>query len=98
MQRPDSVTNEDILRWSEIIDSDPNMPAVCRENAVIREVCYAGQWLREKLEKLKCDEVMITRITYTAGYLSHGRDIWKIHQRLLEDYINDDLEYEQDVE
>jgi|ERR1700723_1777779 len=98
MPRPNSITNEQILRWSNNLDNDPNMQSEWLEDAIMREVCYAGQWLQEELQKLGCDEVMIVRIMYTAANLSFGRDMWEIHQRMLADYINGDLEFEIDYD
>jgi hypothetical protein len=95
MSRPEFVTNEDILRWSENIDNDDNIPAVVKDSAIIREVCYAGLWLAEELEKLNCTEDIITRIQFTAGRLSFGRDPWQVHQKMLEDYKNKELEFEK---
>ena len=54
MSRPESVTHEDIMRWSEKIDNDPLMDTALADNPIIREVCYAGQWLVDRLVELKC--------------------------------------------
>ena len=96
MSRPKFVTDEDILRWSEIIDQDPNVPALLVASEVIREVCYAGLWLCEELDKLGCPDEMISRIQYTCGKLSFGRDTWEVHQKVLEEYKNNQLEFAQD--
>lgn len=93
MPRPDFITNEDILRWSEEIDSDPEMGTL-GTFAIIREVCYAGCWLREELQKLQCPEENIIRIQYTGGAMSFGHDAWEIHQNLLKLYKNNELEFE----
>jgi hypothetical protein len=96
MPRPDFVTNEDIARWSENIDNDPRLSPALKEQAIIREICYAGLWLTEELEKLKCPEEMIVRIQYTAGKLSYGRDIWEVHQMILDGYKLNEIEFEMD--
>ena len=105
MNRPKFVTSEDIARWSEIMDNDTVVPkellktAVPKELlklAIIREVCYAGIWLSEKLSELSCPDVLITRIQWTAGKLAYGRDIWKVHQDILEDYKQNKLIFEDD--
>ncbi len=94
--RPDFVTHEDISRWSDEIDSEEGLPQVLASNPVIREVCYAGKWLSEQLFKLGCPEEFITRIQYTAGKASFGRDPWEVHQVMLDGYTNNELDYEVD--
>jgi hypothetical protein len=96
MPRPEIVTNEDIARWSEEIDNDKNLSPTLAQNPIIREVCYAGLWLAEELEKLQCPEEIMTRIRFTAGSLSYGRDIWEIHQMILDKFISNELEFEDD--
>src|SRR5271166_4643171 len=97
MSRPDFVTNEDIVRWSDNIDNDVNVKNLV-QNPIIRELCYAGLWLCEELEKLECPQILITRIQYTAGKLSFGRDMWEVHQKILHDYQNNDLQYAESSE
>jgi len=96
MTRPKFITNEDITRWSNNIDQDPYISTAMRENETIREVCYAGLFLIEELEKLKCPNSLINRIQYTAGKLSFGRDIWEVHQDILEKYKNNELIFEEE--
>lgn len=96
MPRPDFVTNEDLSRWDTEIDNDPNLPKSLADNPIIREVCYAGEWLVEELRKLGCPDEFIARIRYTAGQLSYGREIWEVHRNMLEAYKNNQLEYEVD--
>lgn len=99
MPRPDSVTNEDLLRWSEKIDNDPLVPKGLAENPIVREVCYAGQWLADKLTELNCPDHLIGRIMYTAGQLSFGQpDTWAVHEDILMRFTNGLLEYEMDPE
>ena len=95
--RPETVTNEDLLRWSEKIDNDPLMDSELAQNPIIREVCYAGQWLVDRLDELKCPDHLIGRIMYTAGTMCFGRkDPWKIHQDILTQFVDGSLEYEED--
>lgn len=94
MNRPEFVSSEDIDRWSKNIDNDPNILKSIASSPIIREVCYAGLWLSEQLEKLKCPEHLIIRIQHAAGGLSFGRDIWEVHQQVLESYKNNELEFE----
>lgn len=97
MPRPESVTNEDILRWSEKIDNDLQLDANLAQNPIIREVCYAGQWLVDRLVELECPDILIGRILYTGGKLSFGRkDPWIIHRDLLAQYVDGTLEYEEE--
>lgn len=97
MNRPEFVTNEDLSRWDEAIDTDPDLPKVLAENPIIREACYAGQWLGEELMKLGCSIEKSVRIVYTAGQLSFGRDTWQVSQDLLEKYKQNALEYAPDI-
>lgn len=93
--RPTYITNEDLLRWDVAIDNNPLIPFHMATNPIIREVCYAGQWLREKLLELKCPEVLIGRIMYTAGKLCFGRpDPWQVHQEILNQFIDETLEFD----
>jgi hypothetical protein len=97
MSRPNNISNEDISRWDEIIDSEENLPSILKNSAVIKEVCYAGQWLSEELRKLDCKEDHIVRIAYTCGQLSFGRDPWDVAIKMLEAYKANDLEFEPDL-
>lgn len=97
MSRPEFISNEDIDRWSEDIDNDPYISVGLSQNPIIREVMYAGLWLCEELLKLGCSDDMIARIRYTAGTISFGRDIWIVHQDMLERYKNNELTYEEDL-
>lgn len=97
MSRPESVENEDIIRWSEIIDNDPNISVGLAQSPIIREVMYAGLWLSEQLANINCPDEIITRIQYTAGQLSFGREPWTIHQDLLDRYIKKLLMLEENL-
>lgn len=97
MSRPDFVTNEDLLRWSENIDNDPRIPVGLAQTAIIREVMYAGLWLAEKLEELGCPEFLIPRIQFSAGRASFGRDTWEVCQEMLDLYASNKLEIEEDL-
>jgi hypothetical protein len=96
MSRPEFVTNEDVARWSDNIDNDSNLSEALTQNPIIRELCFAGLWLGEELQKLECPDEMIVRIQYTAGKLSFGRDPWETHQKTLESYKLNELEYESE--
>lgn len=96
MTRPDFITSEDILRWSTALDTDNSIPNDMVNSPVIREVCYAGYWLAEELQKLKCPEIILVRIQWTAGKMSYGRDPWEIHQMILDGYKNNTLVFESD--
>lgn len=96
MPRPNFITKQDIKRWSDNIDQDPHITSAIRNSPVIREVCYAGLWLSEELEKEGCPFPLITRIQWTAGKLSYGRDIWEVHQDILTKYRNNELTFEED--
>lgn len=96
MQRPEFISDEDIARWSKNIDQDLYISPELAASPIIREVCYAGLWLCEKLEKLGCPEILITRIQWTAGKISFGRDIWEVHQEILREYETNSLSFEED--
>jgi hypothetical protein len=97
MSRPESVTNEDLLRWSEKIESDPMGDAIM-QSAIVKEVCFAGFWLSERLKELKCNETLIGRIIYTAGRICFGREPWEVHQNILTEYVDGTLIYEKNLE
>lgn len=96
MKRPEFITDEDIARWSQVIDNDKDMPASYSEQPILREVMYAGAWLGEQLKAEGCPDVLITRMQYTAGGLSFGRDPWEVMQEVLTAYKNNQLEFEID--
>ncbi len=97
MPRPNTITNEDLDRWSEIIDNDPLVPTSMSQNPIIREVCYAGQWLADKLTELNCPDHLIGRIMYTAGRLCFGRkDPWEVHLDMLNRFVDGTLEFEME--
>jgi len=98
MSRPNFVSEEDILRWSNNIDNDPNFPKSLAQSPTIREVCYAGLWLAEQLDRLSCPSSIIVRIQEAAGRLSFGRDPWEVSSQILEEYENNQLVFEQDPE
>lgn len=96
MTRPDFVTEEDITRWLDNMERDERLPKVLLDSPVIKEVCFAGLWLCERLEQLGCPDELIVRIQFTAGKLSFGREPWEVVQNLLDGYRNNELEFESD--
>lgn len=96
MPRPNFITNDDICRWSNSIDSDQTLPKELVKSPIVREVCYAGFWLAEQLMDLKCPDPLIFRIQWTAGKLSFGRDAWDVHIQIMNDYKNNKLVFEKD--
>jgi len=94
--RPEFVTETDIARWDANMEDDPYLPAALIQEPTIREVCYAGLWLAEQLAALECPSEWITRIQFTGGRLSFGREPWEVHQQLLESYKLNELEFEPD--
>lgn len=99
--RPEFITDEDIERWDNNIKKDITLPEAVAEsvsvNPILREAMYAGLWLGEQLAELECAPEKIMRIQFTAGCLTFGRDIWEVHQEILDDYRNDRIEWEEDV-
>ena len=97
MPRPIHLPNEDLQRWSAIIDQDPNMPTAMSSNPIIREVLYAGQYLSDQLREQHCPEHIIGQLMYRAGQLSFGqKDPWRVHLDLLERYQTGTLIFEID--
>lgn len=96
MPRPDSVTAEDLANWADNIDNDDKIPKHLSAEPLIREVCFAGLWMAEELEKAGCPEYLITRIQFAAGRLSFGRDPWEVSKTILDNYKNDTLNFEAD--
>ena len=96
MKRPEFVSNEDITRWSDHLDNDTQMPKGLDSLPLFQEVLYAGMWLGEQLQQLGCSDLLMTRITYTAGQLSFGRDPWEVVQEVLKAYKDNELEFEID--
>jgi hypothetical protein len=96
MKRPEFVSNEDVARWSEAINSDPNTPTLYAEQPLMRELMYAGCWLGEQLKQEGCNDVLIVRIQYTVGQLFFGHDPWEVAQEMFMAYKNNQLEFEFD--
>lgn len=99
MPRPNSVTNEDITRWSDNIDNDPYFKSGQVKNISVndsdfREVLYAGLWMTEHLLDFGCPEEYIARLQFTAGQLSRNHDPWEVHQKMLDSYLSFNLTLE----
>ena len=90
------VTEEKIAQYDKNIDEDTYLPSSLKKNPNIREVCRAGLYLYEELEKLNCPDSLITRIQWTAGKLSFNKDPWEIHSSMIEEYKNNSLVLEKD--
>jgi hypothetical protein len=95
MPRPLELTFEKLKEYDIRIDNDPFIDPILTQNPIIREICYAGQYLADKLVELNCPDILIARIMYTAGAMCFGRkDPWAIHQDILNKYIDNTLEFE----
>jgi len=69
------------------------------QNPIVREICYAGQWLADKLTELDCPDHLIGRMMYTAAQICFGRkDPWEIHLEILNRFIDGTLEFEMEPE
>lgn len=86
--RPLFVTEQDITRWQNILDEDDSLPEIIKLSETIKEVCFAGLWLIEQVEKssVDVDDEMIRYLQFLGGKLSYGKDPWIIHQELLRQY------------
>lgn len=98
MNRPEFVTAEDLARWNECMDNDPNLPKMVHQIPLLKEVCYAGLWLAESLSDLNVPDERITQLQFTAGRYAFGRDPWAAHQDLLEKYKAGELQFPEDEE
>lgn len=100
--RPEFITEEDIARWEKNYEEgtrkNPEIPSFLLDSPIIREVCYAGMWLAEELTKLGCADDMITRIQFTAGRMSFGRDPWAVAQQIMGAYRGNELNFENEPE
>jgi hypothetical protein len=96
MKRPDFITQQDIARWDDNIDNDPNILDFWRKDPQLRETIYAGLWLAERLKLAGCSDLLITRIQYTTGQLSFGHNPWDMAQDMLYSYLHNLLEFEID--
>jgi hypothetical protein len=96
MARPTTVTDIDIVRWDSMIDSDDSVPDHIKSSLFFRELMRAGVWLMESLEQLGCPSDLITRIQFTAGRYSFGRDAWDAHIEILNAYKNNELLFAED--
>lgn len=94
--RPNFITNDDIARWDSIIEQDEFCTPEMKASVIFKEVCYSGLWLSEELAKLQCPDSLITRMQYSAGKDSFGREPWEIVQKYLEEYKNNKLILEDD--
>ena len=96
MSRPDSITNADIIRWSQQINEE--LTPELSEDPIIREVCLAGMWLVEQLQELLCPDEICAQLQHSAARLSFGREIWDVHQKMLHGYQNNELIIESELD
>jgi hypothetical protein len=95
MERPNFITQEDINRWTQNLENDKKISKHVLNNDYIKEVCFAGMFMVEELQKLKCSDDMIVRMQYTAGKLSFGRNPWDVSQIILQKFKDNDLTFEE---
>lgn len=88
MPRPQFITEDQIKNWDQKLDPQTSKWAL---TPALKELCYAGFYLSEKLKEENCPDELIARIQYTAGQLSFGKDAWDIHIEILENYYNQTL-------
>ena len=91
------ISLEKVEEYDYLIDNDPGIPESLKQSSIIREVCRAGYYLVEELEKLKCPESILVKIQWTAGKMSYGRDPWEVHQMVLDNYKNNTLVFDSDI-
>lgn len=89
--RPSFITQEKIQEWDVVISND-NLNV----NPSLKEVIYAGLWLREELEKQNVPTELLDRIQYTAGAASFGRDTWEVSQHILHLFNTNALNFEEE--
>lgn len=97
--RPDFISQNDINKWLEVIKNDESIPKnLFVENEELLEVCLAGLWLCEELDKQSCPAEIMIRVQYTAAQLSYKKDPWEIHQFILKQYNSNNLIFEDSEE
>jgi hypothetical protein len=93
LPRP-QLQNSDITRWNLNILND-SLANEISQNAILKEICYAGYWLTEQLTLLKCHSNIIDQIIYSSGTQCFSQpDPWIIHQNMLNHYLNNELEFD----
>ena len=93
MPRPIDLTTEKLIEYDVIIDNDPLLDNLLANNPVIREVCYAGRWLCDKLKAINCPDYIIGTIMCCAGVASFGcEDTWEVHRIMLDQFIDGSLQ------
>lgn len=95
--RPKFITKKDVERWDKEINESKDVPKELTQYPIIREICYSGLYLAEKLSELQCPESLIERIQFAAGKASFGNDPWYIHQKFISDYENSKLDLDTDL-
>jgi hypothetical protein len=90
------LTDDKLAIYNSIIDNDDLIPEAMKKNPIIREVCLAGLYLVEELVILGCPLQLATRIQFTAGKLSFGREPWEVHQSFIDGYQKGELSFEVD--
>ena len=93
MPRPNTVTDEDIARWSEIINNEEELFKLS-SSEIMKELMFAGLWLEEELQARDCPEKLLGRIQIAAGKYAFGRDVWEACKEMLEMFINNELKFE----
>ena len=84
MPRPDEVTQEMIDRWEEgLKELPPDIPPEIMRMPKIKETCYAGNWLGDKLRKAGAGEDDIESICFAAGQKMLFSDPWDVAQEEL---------------
>lgn len=84
--RPSFIKQTDITRWQHELESDSTLPPVALHSSIIKEVCFAGLWLVEKLIDLDCPDDVNVELQTKAAKLSYGKNPWEVHQKVLSDY------------
>ena len=82
---------EQIKRYDEEINNDPQIPPEYKKIKNLREVCRAGLWLSDELTKNYCPENIVHNILYIAAKKCHGQDIWETHAEILSKYNDSSL-------
>jgi hypothetical protein len=94
--KPDHITEEQYNQWLAAVEADPLIPANIKTDADALEVCIAGHWLKQELDKLKCPADLQLRIFFTYGQLAYEGDPWKMAQLISQEYASGSLVFEDD--
>jgi hypothetical protein len=94
--KPDHITQEQYDQWNAKVEADPLIPPIFKTNPDAREVCIAGYWLQELLDKQLCPHEIKFRIFFSYGEMAYEEDPWKLVEQISKEYANGTLVFADD--